>query len=92
MVVGVGSYGVVEAGEIGEQALFELLKGLEAAPVQLLFFQILEEALYDGIVIWVTLGGEGLDHPQFIDDPAEISGGELRATIRMEHDALGDAA
>ena len=90
--MGVGSLGVIEAGDIGQQTLLELPDGLESAPVQLLFFQILEEALHDRIVVWVTLGGEGLDHPQFIDDPAEISGGELRATIRMEHDALGDAA
>lgn len=41
--MGVRPTGVIEAGDIGEQALFELFNGLEAAAVRFLFFQILEK-------------------------------------------------
>lgn len=68
MVVGVRPAGVVEAGDIGEKTLLELIKGLEAAPVQLLFFQILEKALHDSVVIGVAFGRKGLDHSQIIND------------------------
>lgn len=92
MVMGMWSLDVIKAGDIGQQTLFELSDSLEIAAVQFLLFQILEEALHNRVVIRMALGGEGLDHSQLVDNPAEIRGGELRATIRMEHDALGDAA
>ena len=53
--MGAGSADVVEAGDIGHQALLELLNGPIAAPVQLLLFQILEKALHHRIVIGVPL-------------------------------------
>lgn len=92
MVMGVGSAGVIETGNVGRQALLELLDGLVIAPVQLLLFQILEKALHDRIVIGVALGGKGLDHPQFIDHLAEVPGSELTSPIRMEHDTFGNAS
>ena len=55
MVVGVSPVGVVETGDIGEKTLLEQVKGLEVASVQLLFFQILEKALHDSVVIGVPL-------------------------------------
>ena len=90
MVVGVGPYGVVEAGDIGEQTLFELVKGLEASLVQLLFFQILEKALHNSVVVRMAFGGKGLDHPQFINDHSEVPGSKLSALVGMQHDALGN--
>lgn len=90
--MGVRPAGVVKAGDIGEQALLEPLKGLEAAPVQFFFFQIFEKALHNSIVVEVILGRKGLDRPQFIDDLTEVRESKLRALIRMEHDALGNTA
>ncbi len=89
--MGVGSAGVVEAGDIGHQALLELLDDPVAAPVQFLFFQILEKALHDSVVIGVALGGKGLDHPQLVDHLAEVPGSKLTSSIRMEHDTFGNA-
>ena len=89
--MGVGSAGVVEAGDIGHQALLELLDGPVVAPVQFLFFQILEKALHDSVVIGVALGGKGLDHPQLVDHLAEVPGSKLTSSIRMEHDTFGNA-
>ncbi len=43
MVMGVGSAGVVEAGDIGDQALLELCDEPVVAPVQSLLFQIFEK-------------------------------------------------
>lgn len=86
----VRSAGVIEGGDIGYQTELELLNRLEAAAVQLLFFQILEKALHNSVVIRVPLSGKGLDHPQFIDDLTEVPGSKLRALIRMEHDAFGN--
>ena len=43
VVAGVRTAGVVKAGDIGEQALLDLLNGLETTPAQLLFFQILKK-------------------------------------------------
>ena len=91
MIVRVRSAGVVEARDIGDQALLELVKGLEATAIQFLLFQILEKALHDSVVIGVALGGKGLDHTQLVDDLAEVPGSKLRALIRMEHDAFGNA-
>ena len=88
MIVGVRPASVVESGNIGQQALLELFNGLEAAAVQLLFFQILEKALYDSVVIGMAFSGKGLYHSQFIDNPAKVPGSKLRALIRMEHDAF----
>lgn len=89
-IVGVRSAGVVEAGDIRHQALLKLLNGLEAAAIQFFFFQILEKALHDSVVIGVTLSRKGLDHRQFINDLTEVPGSKLRALIRMEHDAFGN--
>lgn len=36
--MGMGSLSVIEAGDIGQQTLFELPDALESAPVQFLFF------------------------------------------------------
>lgn len=91
MVVGVRPAGIVEARDIGQQAAFKLLNGLEAAPVELLFFQILEKALHNGVVIGVAFGGKGLDYAKFIDCFSEISGSKLRTLIRVKDDAFGDA-
>ena len=88
--MGLRPAGVVEGRDIGEQTELELLNSLETTAVQLLFFQILEKALHDIIVIRVTLGGKGLDHPQLIDDLAEVPGSKLSALICMEHDAFGN--
>lgn len=85
--MGVGSFGVVETGDVGEQAMLKLVNGLEAAPVQFFFFQILEKALHNSVVIGVAFSGKGLDHPQFIDHLAEVSGSKLGALIRMKHGA-----
>lgn len=90
--MGVGSEGVVESRDIGQQTLLELLDSQKAAPVQFLFFQILEKALHNSVVIGVALGGKGLDHLQFVDDLAEVPGSKLRALICMKHDAFGNAS
>ena len=90
MIVGVRSAGIVEARNIRDQALFELLNRLEVAPIQFLFFQILEKALHDSVVIGMALGRKGLDHPQFVDDLTEVPGSKLRALICMEHDVFGN--
>lgn len=92
MVMRMGPSGVVEAGNIGYQALLELLYRLVIASVQFFLFQIFEKALHDRIVIGVALGGKGLDHPQFIDHLAEVPGSELTSPIRMEHDTFGNAS
>ncbi len=91
VVMGVGSAGVVEAGDIGHQTLLELLNGSVAAPIQFFLLQILEKALHHRIVIGASLGRKGLNHPQLINHFAELPGGELAASIRMEHDAFGHA-
>ena len=70
--------------------MIELVNGLEAAAIQFLFFQILEKALHDSVVIGVALGREGLDYSQFIDNLAEVPGSKLRTLIGMEHDAFGN--
>ena len=90
MVVGVRPAGVVEAGDIGEKTLLEQVKGLEAASVQLLFFQILEKALHDSVVIGVAFGRKGLDHSQIINEHSEVPGSKLRALVGMKHDAFGN--
>lgn len=90
MVVGVRPAGVVEAGDIGEKTLLELVKGLEVASVQLLFFQILEKALHDSVVIGVAFGRKGLDHSQIINEHSKVPGGKLRALVGMKHDAFGN--
>lgn len=89
--MGVWSASIVEAGDIGHQALLELLDGPVVAPVQFLLFQILEKTLHHSVVIGVALGGKGLDHPQFVDHFTEVPGSELTSPIRMEHDAFGNA-
>lgn len=91
-IVGMGSDGVVEAGNIGQQTLLKLFNGLITASVQFLFFQILEKALHDGVIIGMALGGKRLDHPQSIDFLPEVSGSKLASLIRMEHNAFGDAS
>jgi hypothetical protein len=90
--MGVRPAGVIEGRDIGEQTELELLNSLEAAAVQLLFFQILEKALHDSVGIRMPLGGKGLEPPQFIDDLAEVPGSKLRALICMEHDAFGNTS
>ena len=90
MVVGMRSAGVIEAGNIGYQTLLELLNGLEAAAIQFLFFQILEKALHDSVVVGMTLSGKGLDHSQFIDGFAKVAGSKLGTLIGVEHDTLGN--
>ncbi len=90
VIMGVRPAGIIEGRDIGEQTALKLLNSLETAAVQLLFFQILEKALHDSIVIRVALGGKGLDHPQLIDDLSEVPGSKLSALICMEHDAFGN--
>lgn len=63
-----------------------------AAAEQLFLFQILEKTFHDSIVMGMTLGGEGLKHPQMADGFAGVFGGKLSTLISMEHDTLGDTA
>lgn len=88
--MGMGPDGVVEARNIGQQTLLKFLNGLIATSVQFLFFQILEKALHDGVVIGMALGRKRLNHPQLIDFFPEVSGSKLASLIRMEHNAFGD--
>lgn len=89
--MGVGSAGVVKAGDEGNQALVKLRNSQVGTPVQFFLLQMLEKALHDRIVVGMALCGKGLDHPQLIDHLAEVLSGELASPICVEHDALGNA-
>jgi hypothetical protein len=89
-IMGMGADRIVEAGDIGNETLFELLDGLIAAIVQLFLLEILEKALHNSVIVGVTLGGKGLDHPQLVNDLAKICRSELGALVSVEHHAVTD--
>ena len=57
-------------------------------PVGLFHLQILEEALADGIVIWVSLGGERLQHGAPVQQVPELLACVFAATVGMEEKPL----
>ncbi len=76
MVMGMGSDRIIEARNISQEALLELVNRFVATAVQLLLLQVLEKALHYCVVIGMTFGREGLDHAQFVNDLAEILQGK----------------
>lgn len=59
--------------------------------IKLLFLQIFEKALHNGVVIGMTLCREGLNHVEAVKLLSEVGGGELSSSVCVEHDTLGDA-
>ncbi len=57
MVMGMWSDGIVEAVDVGNEALLELIDGLKRTAVQFFLFQILEKAFHDRIVIRMPFCG-----------------------------------
>jgi hypothetical protein len=47
---------IVEAGDVGNETLLELLDSLVAAAIQLFLLEILKKALHNSIIIGMALG------------------------------------
>lgn len=82
---------IVEAGDVRKQTLLQLIDGLKMPAIQLLLLQILEKTLHNGVIVWMPLCREGLNHVEAIDFLAKIGRGELRTSVYVEHDTLGNA-
>ena len=88
--MGVGPDGIIEAGDVGDEAPLELFDRLERTAVQFFLFQIFEKALHHRIVIGMPLRRKGLHHTQLVDHLTEVRRGKLAAAICVEQDSFRD--
>ena len=57
-------------------------------PVSFFHLQIFEEALADGIVVWISLGGERLQYGALVDEIPELFACVFAAPVGMEEKPL----
>ena len=86
------SFGVIEAVDIFEDGLVELVIIMVGAAVGFFFLEVLEEALAAGIVKGITFLREGLHDIQLIQHPFKGIGCVLCAPVGVEHQAFRASA
>ena len=82
------SFGVIEAVDIFEDGLVELIVIMVGAAVGFFFLEVLEEALAAGIVKRIAFLREGLHDIQLIQYLFKGMGCVLRAPVGVEHQAV----
>ena len=85
-------FGVIEAIDIFEDRLVELIVIMVGAPVGFFFLKVLEEALTAGIVKRIAFLREGLHDIQLIQHPFKGIGCVLCAPVGVKHQTLWTSA